>query len=214
MRLVTAIIPAYNEEKTIGPIVATLRKTPLIKEVIVIDDGSEDETAKRALAEGAEVIRLPKNQGKGEALTEGVKRGQAEILLFLDADLTGLTKEHIELLTMPVLEGSFDMTIGSVDRGRRLNQWISKFESPFAGVRVLKKDFWQEIPENFKKGYFIESALTYFARQKNLKTKGFILTGVKHIVKERKHGLWQGLVYRFKMMAEIALANFLLRIYF
>jgi glycosyltransferase involved in cell wall biosynthesis len=212
--MVSAIIPAYNEEKTIGEIVAVLKTSPLIKEVIVIDDGSEDGTAKKALEKGAQVIRLPKNRGKGEALAEGIRRAKEEILLFLDADLTGLRKKHIRLLAMPVLKGSFDMTIGSVDRGRRLNQWLSKFESPFAGIRVLRKSFWQEIPSDFKKGYFIESALTYFAKKKNRRTKGFILKGVKHIIKERKHGFWQGIFYRLRMVGEIALVNFLLRIHF
>lgn len=209
--MLSAIIPAYNEERTIGQIVATLKKAPLIKEVVVVDDGSEDETARRALGKGAQVVRLPKNQGKGEALKIGVERARGDILLFLDGDLIGLTQEHIELLAVPVIRRHLDITIGSVDRGRRLNRWLRKFESPFSGLRALKRDFWEEIPDDFKKGYFIESALTYFAKQKRLKTHGFVLKGLKHIVKEKKHGFWQGLGHRFKMMAEIVLANFLLR---
>lgn len=212
--MVSAIIPAYNEEKTIGKIVALLKSIPWIQEVIVVDDGSKDQTANIALHQGARVIKLPKNQGKGEALEEGVKRAQEEILLFLDGDLNNLTSGHVERLVKPLLRGEADMTIGCVDRGRWLNRWINKFESPFAGVRVLRKSFWQKIPSEFKRGYFIESAITYFAKKQNLKRKGIVLKGVRHIIKEQKYGVWQGLVYRLKMMGEVVLVNLLLRIHF
>ena len=212
--MLSAIIPAYNEEKTVGQVVAALKKTPLTKEVIVVDDGSDDETARRALDRGARVIRLPQNQGKGEALKIGVEKSQQDVLLFLDADLRGLKPEHIKLLAEPVMEGRLDMTIGSVDRGKSLNRWMKKFESPFSGLRVLKKSFWEEIPDDFKKGYFIESVLTYFAKKKQIKSQGFVLKDVKHIVKEKKRGFWAGLGQRLKMFGEIVLANFLLRIRF
>lgn len=211
--MVSALIPAYNEEATIGPIVATLKNSSLINEVMVIDDGSDDETAQRALQAGARVIRMPQNQGKGEALNLGVEKAQGEILLFLDADLIGLTVDHLETLLTPVLKGSLEMSVGTLDRGNALNRWLPNFESPFAGMRVLKRSFWQEIPEQFKKGYFIESTLTYFAKEKGLTTKGFILKGLKHVVKERKYGLWLGLGHRVRMFGEIALANLLLRLH-
>lgn len=211
--MLSAIIPAYNEEKTIGKIVATLKKSPLVKEIIVIDDGSEDQTAKIAIEAGAKVIKLAKNQGKGMALKEGVKESRENTLLFLDADLVGLKREHIELLVRPVIENKLDMTVGSIDRGK-IFSYFQKFESPFSGLRVLKKDFWQGIPEEFKTGYFIESALTYFAKKNQLRTQGILLPGLKHLVKEKKRGWFPGFYQRLKMFSEIVLANFLLRIHF
>lgn len=212
--MISAIVPAYNEEKTIGQIVAILKKTPLVEEVIVVDDGSKDATADIALKGGAKVIRLPQNLGKGEALALGVEKAKNDLLLFLDADLLGLKEEHIELLARPVLENGVDITIGSIDRGKALNRWMRKFESPFSGLRVLKRDFWEQIPGKFKKGYFIESALSHFAKEKKLRTKGLILPGLKHSLKEKKRGLWLGLSQRLKMMGEIVLANVILKTHF
>ena len=59
-----------------------------------------------------QVIALTKNIGKGGALTVGLKYALEENILFLDADLIGLTKQHIEVLIRPVLEGQVEMTVG------------------------------------------------------------------------------------------------------
>ena len=66
MSTVTAIIPAYNEEGTIGKIVSVVRQIDEIKEIIVVSDGSEDNTAEVARQAGARVIELVENTGKGE----------------------------------------------------------------------------------------------------------------------------------------------------
>lgn len=207
---ISAIIPAYNEENTIGSVVNALQSSSLVDEIIVVDDGSVDKTAKIASQQGARVIVMPQNQGKGEALTEGVRCCQGDILIFLDADLIGLQPQHIRTLLIPVKQGLLDMSIGTVDRGS-LNKYL-KFDSPFSGFRVLKKEFWEKVPQEYKRGYFIESALTYFAKIHHLRTQGFGLTGVKHVLKEKKHGLFLGLYYRIKMLAQIVAVNLALRI--
>ena len=87
MPSVIAILPAYNEEKRIALVIRGIRK--FVKDVIVIDDGSTDQTAKISRSAGAIVYRLQKNSGKGVALKKGMnearKRG-ANMLLFMDAD--------------------------------------------------------------------------------------------------------------------------------
>lgn len=210
--MVSAIIPAFNEEKTIAGLVAVLKKSPLLKEIIVVDDGSKDKTYKRAKEAGARVIRHNENRGKAQALNTGVSQAKADILLFLDADLRYFNLQHIELLVGPVIRGEVDVTVGSIDRGNTFNRWLSHFESPFSGLRALKRDFWEKIPEDFKKSYYIESALTYFAKTYRLRTRSFVLSGVKHCVKEKKYGLLLGLGRRFKMLFEIGVANVLLRV--
>lgn len=210
--MVSAILPAFNEEKTIGSILKVLKKSDLIDEIIVVDDGSQDLTSKIALSMGVKVFRFKKNQGKGKALSFGVKKAKGEILLFLDADLLNLKKEHLKLLLEPLLEEKFDMTVGVVDRGRYFNWIFNKFESPFSGLRALKKDFWEKIPQNLKKGYFVESVLTHFAKEKKLKIKGFVLKNLKHRPKEQKFGIFFGFLYRLKMFFEIFWANFKLKI--
>src|SRR5690554_4849137 len=99
---VVAVIPALNEEKTIGEIVQVVKSVPIINQVIVVSDGSDDNTARIARKNGAKVISLKENVGKGGAMSAGVNSSREEIILFLDADLVGLTKAHVEALLTPV----------------------------------------------------------------------------------------------------------------
>ncbi|WP_374712424.1 glycosyltransferase family 2 protein, partial [Symbiobacterium terraclitae] len=87
---VSVVIPAYNEAETVGDVVAACAKVPEIDEVIVVDDGSTDETAARARAAGAKVIEHGENRGKAAAMKSGYEATTAPVLLFLDADLIGL----------------------------------------------------------------------------------------------------------------------------
>ena len=99
---VAAIVPAYNEEATVGGVVAALKSSPLLAEVIVVDDGSSDETAAVAQASGARVVRKP-NGGKGSAVLAGVAATDAPVIALFDADLEGLTSDHVERLLAPLL---------------------------------------------------------------------------------------------------------------
>lgn len=87
---VSIIVPAYNEEDIIGDIIQrisdTLTKTEYSFEVIVIDDGSTDETWIQAEEAGANMIRHPYNIGLGAAIKTGIRNAQGEIILILDAD--------------------------------------------------------------------------------------------------------------------------------
>lgn len=106
---VSVIIPAYNEEERIGGTLRAVRRLGC-DEVIVVDDGSRDQTAAIAGRYADQVIRLAKHRGKGAALAEGIRYAKGEILLFWDADL----KEHARLsapLLEPILKGEADMTI-------------------------------------------------------------------------------------------------------
>ncbi|MBI5459344.1 glycosyltransferase family 2 protein [Methanobacterium sp.] len=108
---VTAIIPAYNEEKTIGSVVLGTRQQVL--RVIVVDDGSQDRTAELAKLAGAQVLVHPKNLGKGAALKTGFKAAKdADIIVILDSD--GQHEPHeIPRLLEPILNGEADLVNGS-----------------------------------------------------------------------------------------------------
>ena len=214
---IAAIIPAYNEEKTIANVIKATKQSRFLDEIIVVDDGSIDGTKKIAQDLGIKVISNPKNLGKGKALIKGVEITNADILLFLDADLVKLTKEHLTMLLEPVIKGKVDMTVGAIDRkmfGNFLNEWFRKTESPFSGMRAIKRSFWDRIPNNYKKKFYVESAITYFAKRDNIKVQPFVLEGVRHIVKEKKMGFWQGTKARWKMNFQIVFINIALRLNF
>jgi len=83
---VTVILPAHNEAVSIASVVQGVRANAPGAEILVVDDGSTDDTSGLAAAAGAEVLRLVPNGGKGRALREGVKRSSGDVLVFIDAD--------------------------------------------------------------------------------------------------------------------------------
>ena len=209
------IIPAHNEENTIANVIKAAKGCEFLDEIIVVDDGSFDQTAEVAKAQVVKVVSNSINLGKGEALERGVGATDAQILLFLDADLIDLTTRHIDNLLIPVLKQGYDMSVGAVDRSQIsnfLNRIFQKIESPFSGMRTMKRSFWNEIPQKYKKDFYVESTITYLAKKKKLKVFPFVLKGVKHIIKEKKLGFWEGTKARWGMNFQIVFINLALRL--
>ena len=206
MSAVTAIIPAYNEEATIGAIVKVLCQIDEIKEIIVVSDGSIDATADVARQAGARVIDLPENTGKGGAMMTGVAHAKEDIILFLDADLIGLTTEHVRSLLDPVISGHVDMAIGIFEKGRLATD-LAQLVAPYlSGQRALRKELLRAIEDIEDTGFGVEVALTKYAHDQGIKVKEVELVGMTHIMKEEKMGLTRGLAARMKMYWEIAKA--------
>ncbi|ATW24531.1 glycosyltransferase family 2 protein [Candidatus Formimonas warabiya] len=204
MAPVTAIIPAYNEEATIGEIISVLCQVDDIAEIIVVSDGSVDATAEVARRAGARVIELPDNMGKGGAMKVGVDHSRTGIILFLDADLIGLTCEHVNSLIFPVIHGEVKMTVGIFEKGRLATD-LAQFVAPYlSGQRALEKDLLDEICDLEECRFGVEVALTKYAHDNNIAIKEVELSGMSHIMKEEKMGLARGLAARMKMYWEIA----------
>lgn len=105
-RSIAACIPARDEAATIGHVVAVvddLRQAGLVDQLVVIDDGSSDATAATARAAGATVVSSPVGPGKGQALAAAVASTDADLLLFLDADVSNFAPRFVTDLVAPLL---------------------------------------------------------------------------------------------------------------
>lgn len=201
---VSAIIPAYNEEKTIADVIRPLHQVPAVAEIIVVSDGSTDRTAEVAREAGAQVIVSETNKGKGGAMMLGANRAREELLLFLDADLIGLTPQHVEQLLEPVLSGRVEMAVGIFEHGRLATD-VAQLVAPFlSGQRVLTKRLFKQVGNLEWSRYGVEMALTKYAAEHDLPYEEVVLEDLSHVMKEEKLGLWKGLQARMKMYWEIA----------
>lgn len=210
--MVSVIIPAFEEEATVGRSVAAALRHPDVAEVIVVDDGSTDGTAEAAAAAGARLVRLDRNVGKAAALDAGVRAAKHDVLLFLDADVTGYTDQTLSRIMQPVIDGRFEMYVGV--RARR-TIWLNRLLrlSPIiGGERALTRRLWEAVPQEHKNGFQIEIALNYTAKRFD-KGMGFeLIPGTFHKIKEKKYGILPGLARRVWMMMDIVTISFRLYI--
>jgi glycosyltransferase involved in cell wall biosynthesis len=113
---VTFLIPAFNEEATIGEVLERVDALPLDKQIVVVDDGSTDRTAAivRAWADGHEGVALVQqpNRGKGAALRAGIPRVEGDIVVIQDADME-YDPADVPALIEPIERGVADVVFGS-----------------------------------------------------------------------------------------------------
>jgi glycosyltransferase involved in cell wall biosynthesis len=107
---VSLVIPAYNEAASIGDLVTVLARSAPWHEVIVVDDGSADDTGARANAAGAEVVRHPYNKGNGAAVKSGIRRASGEYILIIDADGQHPPEDALRIASAL---GEYDLVIGA-----------------------------------------------------------------------------------------------------
>ncbi|MDD3839417.1 MAG: glycosyltransferase family 2 protein [Clostridia bacterium] len=201
---IAAIIPAYNEGNRIKNVIQALKASKLIDEIIVVSDGSIDNTVDVSKREGAIVVELADNRGKGGAMLVGVEKCSSDVLLFLDADLIGLKAHHIDSLLTPILNERAQMTIGIFSKGRRATDFAQKIAPFLSGQRAMKKELIQELSNLEISRFGVEVALTRYANKNNLVIKEVVMEDVTHVMKEEKLGFKKGFAARLKMYWEIA----------
>lgn len=206
------IIAAYNEEKTIEPIVRTLHDSALFDEIIVISDGSTDGTSERARAGGATMVhQLPIKSGKGAAVLHGVTHTDALVLFFCDADLYGLKKEHLEAILRPVIEGKKVMNVALRDRGTLIMK-ISAHLPLIGGERALMRHIIEGVHPKFLRGFMLEAALNYHCRKEKLPYGTVLCYGLSMRKKMQKVGVWKGLLEYINMFYQVFKAMIVVRI--
>ena len=106
----SVVVPAFNEERAIGALVAALRSGPAWHEIIVVDDGSSDATAERAREAGARVVRHPYNKGNGAAVKTGIRSASGDYVLIIDGDGQHRAADAARLVSRL---GEYDLVIGA-----------------------------------------------------------------------------------------------------
>ncbi len=155
--MLTVIIPALNEERTIGQVVKYCLSEPAVSEVIVVDDKSEDNTIAIARQTGANVI-ISALRGKGISMKEGIEASTNEFIVFLDADIDPYPEGSIAKLAAPLLSNEADFVKGAFARNAgRVTELVAKpllaiifpglshFSQPLSGMIAGKKTFFNKI---------------------------------------------------------------------
>lgn len=212
--MLSVLIPAYNEEDTIAATVKAAWQVERVRQVLVVDDGSWDRTAAKAAAAGAEVLRLPRNRGKGGALNEGVARLSQPLVALLDGDL-GESARQVAVLLEPVLTGEADLTIatfpevrngggfglvkGLARRGILLLTGL-QLKAPLSGQRVMRREVLEAVTP-FARGYGVEVAMTIKAAR-----LGFRITEVATTMSHHVTGRdWAGFRHRGRQFWHVIL---------
>jgi glycosyltransferase involved in cell wall biosynthesis len=187
--MITAVIPAFNEEKTVSQVVEGARRH--VAEVIVVDDGSEDATSGKAMSAGARIVRIPRNSGKANALAIGLTTAAlngSNIVVCLDADGQH-DPNDIPRIVQPILDGRADVVIGSrfldaqskemIPGYRRLGQGVLtlatnigstvKVTDSQSGFRAFRREVVEGFDYSSAQGMEIESSMVRNAVKRGLR---------------------------------------------
>lgn len=198
---IDAVVPARNEAPTVAAVVAACRACRYVREVIVVDDGSGDGTAAIAAEAGARIVTRAGPGSKAHAMEEGVAASDAGAVLFVDADLLGITGDHLDAICRPFVEGDAVMSIGTFDYG--FWNWLVLRFPPTTGERIVPRWVWDAVPPTKRDGYTIEMMLNEVIAEGRLRTTARVMRGVTHRTKRDKFGLAEGYRRTWRMFWQL-----------
>ena len=199
-----ALVPAYNEAATVQGVVRPLLESAIFEEVVVVDDGSTDETSILAEQAGARVVQTDRNRGKGGAMLYAIQQccdGDSHIAFF-DADLVDLRPDHAWQLRDGIDRG-YDMVSGLRDKGAVQNLLQVGFSPVITGERILARWVIDALPLTCWSGYSIETAMNDTVQRHGGRAAIVFLDGVSMRTKSQKDGLWRGIRGHLKMTRQI-----------
>ncbi len=212
MKSVSIIIPAYNEENRIAATLKAVKSLAGVDKILVVDDGSNDETVRLARAERVSVLELKQNRGKGGAMNAALPHVDTDIIVFLDADL-GESAGQAGLLIEPVREGITDLSIAAFPPPRKKGGfglvkgtagWALRkvgnmqATAPLSGQRAMTRAVLQAVTP-FNEGYGVELGMTIMALR-----KGFRVMEVPTTMSHKETGRdVKGFMHRGKQFLDV-----------
>jgi glycosyltransferase involved in cell wall biosynthesis len=185
-----AIVPTFNEANRIKNVLRVLTSSKYINNIIVVDDGSTDDTSAQ-LKKFLEIhlLQLEKNHGKGEAVQTGLTHVTTPAVFLFDADLLGLKEENIQAMYDAYCKSPTSLIIGLRQKSRfYIQHWLRAHILPLiAGERLLPTDDLREIMKNKgTAGYGLEPHMNHYFRKNKKKIKTVLLQGVNDVPKWKK----------------------------
>lgn len=185
---VIAVVPAYNEETTIGSVIRDISE--YVGKIIVVDDGSVDNTASVAKDGGAIVVSNPENQGYETSIENGFKRALqegADVIITLDADGQHDPSE-IPRMVKPILNGDADVVVGRRPHVQRTSERLFRpvsrrligIDDPLCGFKAYRSTVFQEV------GFFDRCNSVGTQLMFEAERRGFSLTQVNVSLRERE----------------------------
>jgi len=227
MGKIIVIFPARNEAKTIAKCIEVARQSKYQPEILVIDGYSTDNTKEEAESVGATVIEQSEGifPAKGQAMKDGIREAikrQADIIVFLDADIVNLTPEWVDLLVEPVIEKQCDMSRGYYRRAEydgavtklvaKPLSWvffpeIAHINQPLSGEICATVELFKDVikGKDCPDGWGIDIWLLIETAMKNFRIKEVYLGSKIHTSRQ---DYFEDVVKLAKMAEQVALTTF------
>lgn len=200
---ISVIIAAYNEEPRIANVLSVVEHHPLIDEIIVINDGSQDKTVEVIRKFNVKLIDNEKNMGKTLSVKRGIEAAKNNLIMLLDADLNGLNAESIDKLARPVLDGRVDWTLSL--RGNSFGFMRLMHMDWVSGERLVPKQLLldQLIWSRPDIGYGLETLMNRSLLSRGATFQSVYLKELRITNKSKKNGLVKGLRDEIRMLRQI-----------
>lgn len=201
---VDAIIPAFDEGPRVLAVARVALESELFARVIVVDDGSRDDTAARVEAEpGLELVKHERNRGKSQAMHSGFLASSAPVICFLDADLLHVNAGHLRALIEPVQYGHNQASLAMFTGGRTLTSLAQKISPLISGQRCLQRQLLDSF-EDWDSRFGVETSLNEHLESLGVAQLVVEWPGAAQVMKEEKRGCLAGFAARLGMYRDIA----------
>lgn len=201
---ISVVIAALNEAPRIASVLKVVTKSPLVDDVIVVNDGSTDKTSEVVKKFKVTLIENKKNIGKTLSVKKGVEKSKNDIIMLLDADLGGLTLESIKKLAEPVIGGRVDWTLSLRSNSFRVMRFLKM--DWLSGERVLPKKLLTDplIWSRPDIGYGLETLMNKSLMNNNKKFCSVYLENLINTRKSKKVGFSSGTYKDFEVIGQIS----------